>query len=120
MATIKLTRGNFKETIEKNPIVFIDFWAAWCGPCRMFAPVFEKVSENHSDVVFGEVNTEEERELAAEYQIMSIPTLMVFKENILIFMQAGALPEKALEELVKKVKELDMEQVRADLAKDQK
>jgi len=119
MATVEVTKDNFTQTLENNPVVLIDFWATWCGPCRMFAPVFDKVSGNHEDVVFAKVNTDEQRDLAAEHQIMSIPTLMVFKEKILVFRQSGALPEQALEELVKQVKALDMEQVRAEMAKRQ-
>jgi thioredoxin 1 len=119
MAVVALTKENFQNTLEQNKIVLIDFWAAWCGPCRMFAPVYEKVSEKHADIVFGRVDTEDARDLSAEYQIMSIPTLMIFKESILVFRQSGALPEKALDDLVSKVKQLDMDQVRADMAKDQ-
>jgi len=119
MAVVALTKENFQNTLEQNKIVLIDFWAAWCGPCRMFAPVYDKVSEKHPDIVFGRVDTEDARDLSAEYQIMSIPTLMIFKESILVFRQSGALPEKALDDLVSKVKQLDMDQVRADMAKDQ-
>jgi thioredoxin 1 len=119
MAVVALTKENFKDTVEQNKIVLIDFWATWCGPCRMFAPVYDKVSEKHPDIVFGRVDTEGARDLSAEYQIMSIPTLMIFKENILVFRQSGALPEKALDDLVSKVKQLDMDTVRADMAKDQ-
>jgi thioredoxin 1 len=119
MATFELTKDNFNKTIEDNKIVLIDFWASWCGPCRMFGPVFDKVSLNHEDMIFGKVNTEDQRELAGQFQIMSIPTLMVFKEKIMVYKQAGALPEKSLEELVTKVKELGMDDVRADMAKDQ-
>jgi thioredoxin 1 len=119
MAVVALTKENFHNTLEQNKIVLIDFWAAWCGPCRMFAPVYDKVSGKHPDIVFGRVDTEDARDLSAEYQIMSIPTLMIFKESILVFRQSGALPEKALDDLVSKVKQLDMDQVRADMAKDQ-
>jgi thioredoxin 1 len=119
MPTLHLTNENLTETIEKNDIVLVDFWAPWCGPCRAFGPVFEKVSDKFPDIVFGKVNTEEERALASDYRIQSIPTLMVFKQNILVYSQPGALPENALDELVTKVKELDMDNVRAEIAKDQ-
>lgn len=119
MAVVALTKENFKNAVEQNNIVLVDFWATWCGPCRMFAPVYEKVSEKYPDIVFGKVDTEDARDLASEFQIMSIPTLMIFKENILVFRQSGALPEKALDDLVGKVKQLDMDTVRADMAKDQ-
>jgi thioredoxin len=116
MATIELTHDNFQQTIENNAMVLVDFWASWCAPCRMFAPVFESVSESHPDVVFGKVNTEEEQVLAGMYQIRSIPTLMIFREQIAIFAQPGALPSSALQELVQKAKELDMEEVRRQIA----
>ena len=119
MATKELTKENFEETIANNDIVFIDFWAEWCGPCKMFGPVFEKVSNNHPDLVFGKVNTEKEQELAATFQVRSIPMLMVFREEIGIFGQAGALPESALEELVGNVKGLDMDDVRKQIAEDE-
>ncbi len=116
MATITLTAENFEETITNNDIVFIDFWAEWCGPCKMFGPVFEKVSEAHPDAVFAKVDTEAEQELAATFQVRSIPMLMAFRDSIAIFAQAGALPETALEELVTNVKGLDMEEVRKQIA----
>lgn len=112
MATIHLTTENFEETIEKNPIVVIDYYADWCGPCKAFAPIFEKASEAHPDVVFAKVDTEAQTELAAAFDIRSIPTLMVFREKILIFAQPGMLPAAAFEELLGKVKELDMAEVR--------
>lgn len=116
MATIALTRDSFEETIKGNDIVLVDFWAEWCGPCRMFGPTFEKVSEAHPDIVFGKVDTEAEQALGQMFQIMSIPTLMAVKEQIVIFSQPGALPEEALEDLISKVRELDMDKVRADIA----
>ncbi len=116
MATIHLTSENFEETIEKNPIVVIDYYADWCGPCKAFAPIFEKASEAHADVVFAKVDTEAQTELAAAFNIRSIPTLMVFREKILIFAQPGMLPENAFEELLGKVKELDMADVRKKIA----
>ena len=117
MATIALTKDNFNETIENNDTVIIDFWAEWCGPCKSFAPTFETASENHSDVVFAKVNTEEQQELAQACNIRSIPTLMIFREQILLYSQAGALPPAQLEDIVDKTKSLDMDQVRADIEK---
>jgi len=119
MALTEITKGNFVETIEGNDLVLMDFWAPWCGPCRAFGPVFERVSAEHPDAVFAKCNTEDERDLAGALQIRSIPTLMVFREKILVFRQAGALPEAALKELVEKVKELDMEEIRAEVAKEE-
>ncbi len=119
MATVNLTKDNFKETVDTNDIVLVDFWAEWCGPCKMFAPIYEEVSEKYSDIVFGKVNTEEEQQLAGAYQIRSIPTLMIFREQIIIFAQPGMLPASALEEIIGKAKELDMNQVRNEIAKQQ-
>jgi thioredoxin len=117
VATIALTKDNFNDTIENNDIIVIDFWAGWCGPCMSFATTFESASENHEDVVFGKVNTEEEQELAQACNIRSIPTLMIFREQILLFSQAGALPPSQLEDILDKTKALDMDQVRADIEK---
>ena len=119
MASIEITKETLQNTIVDNDIVVIDFWAPWCGPCKSFAPIYEKVSENHDDVVFAKVNTEEEQELAASFQIRSIPTLMIFREQIVIFSQAGMLPENALEELIGKARELDMEMVKREVAEQQ-
>jgi len=116
MATLELTSENFNETIENNDIVIVDFWAPWCGPCKSFAPTFEAASESHPDVVFAKVNTEDETELAQGCGIRSIPTLMLFRQKILLFNEAGALPPAQLEDMVAKVKELDMGQVRASMA----
>jgi len=119
MATVNLTAADFEEKVSGSPITIIDFWAPWCGPCKAFAPVYEEVSNNHPDVMFAKVNTEEEQALGAQFQIRSIPTLMVIRDNIVIFSQAGALPKNALEDLVKQVKEVDMDEVRAAVAKEQ-
>ena len=119
MATIELTSENFNDTIHNNNIVIIDFWAEWCGPCKSFAPTFETSSENHSEVIFAKVNTEEQTELAQACQIRSIPTLMLFREQILLFNQAGALAPSQLEDILEKVKEIDMDQVRASLDKEE-
>lgn len=117
MATIALNKDNFNETIENNDTVIIDFWAQWCGPCKSFSPTFETASENHEDVVFAKVNTEEQQELAQACNIRSIPTLMIFREQILLYSQAGALPPAQLEDIIDKTKALDMQQVRADIEK---
>lgn len=116
MATIDITAQNFEETITNNDIVLIDFWASWCGPCKSFAPVFEKAAENNPDIVFGKVDTEAEQALASHFQIRSIPTLMIFREQIILFAEAGALQESQLAQVIAKVRELDMNKVRADVA----
>lgn len=120
MATLELTSENIDETIKNNDIVIIDFWAEWCGPCKAFGPVFEKVSEAHEDIVFAKCNTEFQQELASGYQIQSIPTLTVFREQVQVFRQSGSLPEEALEELIGKIKELDMEDVRSQIKEAEK
>jgi thioredoxin 1 len=115
MATIELTKDNFEDTIVNNDIVLVDFWAEWCGPCKSFAPTYEKVSENHEGVVFSKVDTEAEQELASYFQIRSIPTLMIFRDKVGIFSQPGALPETALEDLVTQTKGLDMDAIRKEI-----
>jgi len=119
MATVTLTKENFEETITGNDTVIVDFWADWCGPCKMFAPTFEKASESHDDIVFGKVDTEDQPELAGYFNIRSIPTLMVFRENVVLYSQPGALPADAFEDLVGQVKAIDMEDVHRQIAQAQ-
>ena len=119
MALENLTAENFNEKVSSAPIAIIDFWAPWCGPCKSFAPIFEKVAAENPDILFGKVNTEEEQQIAAEFQIRSIPTVMVIKEGVIVFNQAGMLPEEALKDIIKQVRELDMDMVRAEIAKQQ-
>jgi len=119
MATQALTAQNFEQTIERDGITLVDWWAEWCGPCRMFAPVFEKASDKHTDIVFGKIDTEAERGLAGAAQIMSIPTLMVFRDGILVFSQPGALPEQSLEQVIQAVRDLDMDEVKRKVAEQQ-
>jgi thioredoxin 1 len=117
MATMELTLENFETTVAQDGITFVDFWAEWCGPCKMFGPIFEKAAEDNLEIRFGKVDTEAQQQLSGMAGISSIPTLMIFRDGILLFNQAGALPEPALTELIGKVKELDMDEVRAEIAK---
>lgn len=116
MATVALTKDTFADVVARDGIVLVDWWAGWCGPCRMFAPVFERASDNHADITFGKVDTEAEQEIAMSAQIRSIPTLMAFRDGILVFSQPGALPAATLEQLIKAVRDLDMDEVREKIA----
>lgn len=119
MATIELTKENFDEVVSNNDFIIVDFWATWCGPCQSFGPIFEETSEKHQDIVFAKVNTEEQQELAAHFQVRSIPTLMIFRERVVIYSQPGALQGSQLEELIGKARELDMEEVHRQVAEQQ-
>ncbi len=119
-ATVEVTSGNFKQVAEKDGIVLLDWWAAWCGPCRSFAPTYEKVAAKHPDITFGKVDTEASPDLAGGFDIRSIPTLMILRDKVLLFSQPGALPEAALEDLVQQARKVDMDKVRAEIAEQEK
>ena len=119
MSTIALTEDTFEETVTKPGITLVDWWASWCGPCRMFGPVFQAASEKHQDITFGKIDTEDQQGLSAAARITSIPTLMAFRDGILVFSQPGALPAASLEKLIQAVRDLDMDEVRAELAQQQ-
>jgi thioredoxin 1 len=119
MATVELTKSNFEDVVTKNDMVIVDFWAPWCGPCRGFAPVFESASEQHKDIVFGKVNADNEQELAGTFSIRSIPFVMFFREKVVLFSQAGALPAEGLESVIRQARALDMAQVHKEIAEQQ-
>jgi thioredoxin 1 len=119
VATVEVTKDNFEEIVTKNKLVMLDFWASWCGPCKGFAPTFEAASEKYPDVVFGKINTEEQQELAGHFQVRSIPTLMVFREQVVLFSQPGAIPAAGIDSVIEQVKALDMDKIRAEIAADE-
>ncbi|MFA9460669.1 thioredoxin [Thiohalorhabdus methylotrophus] len=119
MATVDLTKDNFESTVMDNDMVFVDFWASWCEPCKSFAPIYEEVSEDYPDIVFGKVDTENQQELAGHFGIRSIPTLMLFREQVIIFQESGVLPREGLESIIQQARDLDMDQVRKDIEEQQ-
>ena len=119
MATVELTADNFNQTIDDSDIVLLDFWAEWCGPCRTFGPIFEKVSEDHDDITFGKIDTDAQQELGAAFDVRSIPTIAAIRDGVMVFKQAGVLPEAALEDLIRQIRDLDMDEVRSEVAEHQ-
>ncbi len=119
MAIVNLNAENFNETAEKNPIMIIDFWAPWCGPCRQFAPIYEETATEYPDIVFGKVNTEEEQDIAGYFKIQSIPTVMIIREGVIVFAQPGMLPKEGLKDVIEQVLALNMDDVRAEIAKEE-
>ena len=119
MALVNLTKDNFDEMVSGSEIAVLDFWAPWCGPCKQFGPIFEKVSQEYPDILFGKINTEEEQELSGHFQIQSIPTVMVLRDNIVLFSQPGLIPEEGLKDILRQVKELDMDEIRKEIAQQQ-
>ncbi len=119
MAIVELTAENFNDVAEKNPILIIDFWAPWCGPCRQFAPIYEETAGEYPDIAFGKVNTEEQQDIAGYFNIQSIPTVMIIREGVIVFSQPGMLPKEGLKDVIEQVKALDMDEVRAEIAKEE-
>ncbi len=119
MATVELTADNFNDTVEDNDIVLLDFWAEWCGPCKTFGPIFEKVSQEHSDITFGKIDTDAQQELGAAFDVRSIPTIAAIRDGVMVFKQAGVLPEAALEDLINQIRDLDMDEVKSEVAEHQ-
>jgi thioredoxin 1 len=116
VATVELTQDNFNQTVEDSDILLLDFWAEWCGPCKTFGPIFEKVSAQHDDVTFGKIDTDEQQALGAAFEVRSIPTIMAIRDGVMVFKQAGVLPEAALEDLIRQVRDLDMDEVKKEIA----
>lgn len=119
MATVELTADNFNDTVEDNDIVLLDFWAAWCGPCKTFGPIFEQVSDEHEDITFGKIDTDAQQELGQAFEVRSIPTVAAIRDGVMVFKQAGVLPEAALRDLIKQIRDLDMDEVKAEIEEHQ-
>ena len=119
MSTVELTADNFNDTVEDNDIVLLDFWAEWCGPCKTFGPIFEKVSDEHDDITFGKIDTDVQQELGAAFEVRSIPTIAAIRDGVMVFKQAGVLPEAALEDLIRQIRDLDMDEVKSEISEHQ-